>query len=243
MIVFYWGFFLISTTLNPLADGNDPMDKDIIQGRHFRIGTIHYPPYIIIERTGRNISHANGFVHQIVAWLAEKHQFTATGEIPPPDGAYGALVNGSWNGMVGMVIAGEIDIIATTLSVTYPRSQVVDFTFAFSEDPTSILIPYPQLDSTISGIVWIGIILSMFIVALVLGWISRFEWRIHRHSFHGETGWFPYFWFLFRALANPNEVITFSLSTRLVVAAWCLMAVVFVNSYSSSLLDSIVECA
>jgi hypothetical protein len=34
------------------------------------------PPYIIIERTGRNISHANGFVHQIVAWLAEKHQFT-----------------------------------------------------------------------------------------------------------------------------------------------------------------------
>jgi hypothetical protein len=75
------------------------MDKDIIQGRHFRIGTIHVkifgflllndaytsdgfyiphqdPPYIIIERTGRNISHANGFVHQIVAWLAEKHQFT-----------------------------------------------------------------------------------------------------------------------------------------------------------------------
>jgi hypothetical protein len=37
--------------------------------------------------------------------------------------------------------------------VTYPRSLVVDFTFAFSEDPTSILIPYPQLDSTISGIV------------------------------------------------------------------------------------------
>jgi uncharacterized protein (DUF779 family) len=61
MMVFYWGFFLISTTLNPLADGkllvifrqvlfhlsvgcykgNDPMDNDIIQGRHFRIGTIH----------------------------------------------------------------------------------------------------------------------------------------------------------------------------------------------------------
>ncbi len=176
--------------------------------------------------------------------------------------------------------------------MTYPRSQVVDFTFAFSEDPTSILIPYPQLDSTISGIVkpfqyevaytliivlnlnvflspfsndllqvWIGIILSMFIVALVLGWISRFEWRIHRQSFHGETGWFPHFWFLFRALANrkkkskftnqinhpykfflifyypANEVITFSLSTRLVVAAWCLVAVVFVNSYSSSLVS------
>ncbi|EFX79318.1 hypothetical protein DAPPUDRAFT_104438 [Daphnia pulex] len=128
------------------------MDNGIIQGRHFRIGTIHAPPYIIIEHTGRNISHVNGFVHQIVAWLAEKHQFTFE-YVGPPDGAYGAFVNGSWNGMVGMVIAGEIDIIAASLSVTYPRSQVVDFTFAFSEDPTSILIPYPQLDSTISGIV------------------------------------------------------------------------------------------
>jgi uncharacterized membrane protein YdbT with pleckstrin-like domain len=116
--------------------------------------------------------------------------------------------------------------------------------------------------------VWIGIILSMFIVALVLGWISRFEWRIHRQSFHGETGWFPHFWFLFRAQANrksqnfqnqinqsslliinfpliyyypANEVITFSLSTRLVVAAWCLMAVVFVNSYSSSLVSYLIS--
>jgi hypothetical protein len=73
------------------------MDNEIIQGRHFRIGTIHVrnfgfpllndvtlcwflppqaPPYIIIEHTGRNISHVDGFVHQIVAWLAEKHQFT-----------------------------------------------------------------------------------------------------------------------------------------------------------------------
>jgi hypothetical protein len=101
----------------------------------------------------------------------------------------------------------------------------------------------------------------MFIVALVLGWISRFERRMNRQSFHGETGWFPHFWFLFRALANrkcsnsqiksnilinfplicyyypANGVITFSLSTRLVVAAWCLIAVVFVNSYSSSLVS------
>jgi hypothetical protein len=109
--------------------------------------------------------------------------------------------------------------------------------------------------------VWIGISLSMFIVAVVLGWISRFEWRMNRQSFHGETGWFPHFWFLFRAVANrkcpnsqiksntlinfsfifyyypANEVITFSLSTRLVVAAWCLVAVVFVNSYTSSLVS------
>jgi hypothetical protein len=36
--------------------------------------------------------------------------------------------------------------------VTYPRSQVVDFTFSFSDDPMALLIPFPQLESTISAI-------------------------------------------------------------------------------------------
>ena len=47
----------------------------------------------------------------------------------------------------------EINMVATDLSVTYPRSLVIDFTIAFSHDPMDLLIPYPQLDSTISGIV------------------------------------------------------------------------------------------
>ncbi len=44
-------------------------------------------------------------------------------------------------------------MVATALSVTYSRSLVVDFTVPFSHDPMALLIPYPQLDSTISGIV------------------------------------------------------------------------------------------
>ena len=36
-------------------------------------------------------------------------------------------------------------------------------------------------------------------------------------------------------LCIANEVITFTLATRLIVAAWCLVAVVFVNSYTSIL--------
>jgi hypothetical protein len=52
-----------------------------------------------------------------------------------------------------VVVFQEIDMVATALSVTYPRSKFVDFTFAFSDDPISLLIPYPRLDSTISGIV------------------------------------------------------------------------------------------
>ena len=31
---------------------------------------------MLIERTGINISHIDGFVHQIVTWMAEKCNFT-----------------------------------------------------------------------------------------------------------------------------------------------------------------------
>lgn len=79
------------------------------------------------------------------------------------------------------------------------------------------------------------------------------------HSFHGQTGCLPYFWFLFRVVTNCNlrlsrsinyptngpifmyslasDIITFTLAARIVVASWMLMGTVFVNCYTSSLLS------
>ena len=50
-------------------------------------------------------------------------------------------------------ISQHAHIIATDLTVTYPRSLVIDFTPPFFNDPLVMVIPYPELDSTISGIV------------------------------------------------------------------------------------------
>jgi hypothetical protein len=33
-------------------------------------------PYIIIERFGTHIRHVNGHVHQIIEWVAKRHNFT-----------------------------------------------------------------------------------------------------------------------------------------------------------------------
>ncbi len=44
-------------------------------------------------------------------------------------------------------------MVAAALSVTYPRSLVIDYTIPFLDDPMALLIPYPQLDSTITRIV------------------------------------------------------------------------------------------
>ena len=44
-------------------------------------------------------------------------------------------------------------MIAADLTSTYQRSLAVEFTMPFTYDPIVLLIPYPELDSTISGIV------------------------------------------------------------------------------------------
>lgn len=47
----------------------------------------------------------------------------------------------------------EVDLV-TTITVTYPRSKVIDFSVQFSDDPVSLLIPYPEMDNTaINGII------------------------------------------------------------------------------------------
>ncbi|XP_057374504.2 glutamate receptor ionotropic, delta-2-like [Daphnia carinata] len=234
----------VSVNPSTYIKSSNGMQRTFFQGRQFKIGIINIPPYVLAQYdTGGNISYVDGFVPQMISWMAEKYDFTFK-YVEPPDEAFGAFINGSWNGLIGMVVREEIEIVGTALSVTYPRSLVVDYTCAFSEDPISLLIPFPQLDSTISGIikpfqyeVWIGIFLCLLIASVVIWLISRVQWRIYRQSFYGQTGWFPHFWFLFRVVTNPSGVITFTLATRIVVASWLLMGTVFVNCYTSSLLS------
>ena len=43
---------------------------------------------------------------------------------------------------------------AAALIITYQRSQAIDLSVAYTEDPVSLLIPYPKVDSiTIHGII------------------------------------------------------------------------------------------
>ena len=44
-----------------------------------------------------------------------------------PDGAYGAIIDGRWNGMIGELVDGRADIALQSLSVTYQRLKVVEF--------------------------------------------------------------------------------------------------------------------
>lgn len=51
------------------------------------------------------------------------------------------------------LIRQQIDMAAADLSITYARSQVVDFTVAFSYEPMAIMTRFPTIGNTITRII------------------------------------------------------------------------------------------
>ena len=80
----------------------------------------------------------SGMIPDILSSLRETANFSIDWTIPP-DGMYGALENGTWNGLVGMVLRGEADLAAAGLAVTHERSNAVDFAFAFIESHATLI--------------------------------------------------------------------------------------------------------
>ncbi|XP_057374032.1 glutamate receptor ionotropic, delta-2-like [Daphnia carinata] len=157
-----------------------------------------------------------------------------------------------------MLVRGEIDMIATGLGMTLSRFQVIDYTFPFESDPITLLIPYPKKDSTLKSIrkpftteVWILLILSMGIYAYLMSWAGYLRARWFHRSYSGTTenldsrreiarqpGRFAdNIMFLLSVLVNPGNVVPlgFGEAFRILVAVWCLIAVVITNSYNTSI--------
>ena len=49
------------------------------------------------------------------------------------DGGTGSQKNGTWDGMIGMLVRGQADVGASSFLVTAKRMEVVDFTHSLEE--------------------------------------------------------------------------------------------------------------
>lgn len=56
------------------------------------------------------------------------------------DNKYGAFHDGRWNGLIGDVAYGKVDIAVGSISVTGERSKVVDFTSPWGEGKLGVLV-------------------------------------------------------------------------------------------------------
>nr|CAD7256869.1 unnamed protein product [Timema shepardi] len=61
-------------------------------------------------------------------WLFEKQLNFSTEMTQAKDGEWGALENGTWNGLIGIAARGETDFILNRLTMSSEKNLVVDFT-------------------------------------------------------------------------------------------------------------------
>ena len=97
--------------------------KDL-SGVKIRVGLAEDYPFVFFPPGWdfRNNTKAKGMVIDILRNFQKvtglKVQYT-----PSEDGLWGAKVNGTWNGLVGMLVRRKIDLSATNLSISPQRSR------------------------------------------------------------------------------------------------------------------------
>ena len=61
--------------------------------------------------------------------------------MPSIDGQFGINVNGTWNGLIGMLVRGQADMAAAGLSQTIERTKVTTFGRAFELEEFTLMSP------------------------------------------------------------------------------------------------------
>ncbi|XP_046632858.1 glutamate receptor-like [Daphnia pulicaria] len=186
----------------------------------------------------------------MVLWLSVRFNFTFT-VVEPKDGAVGALVNNTWNGMIHMAIIREVDLVAAPVVPSSDRIRVVDFSIRYLDEQAACLIPAPTFDRNkwtavfrpFDYTVWLMIIFSLVSIATIT-WTTTnayWKWCLDRSHIHATLRFqLPFsqnFLFAFGALCSQSKWIpSSSYSTRIATSSWCLMSAVLVYAFSSCII-------
>ncbi|CAH8620594.1 unnamed protein product [Schistosoma mattheei] len=180
-----------------------------------RISTILDPPFVVTGQVIKNgeIINASGFAIDILNELAMHFNFRFRLFLPQ-NGTYGSLdEKGDWDGMMGELVNGRVDMIAAGLTINPRRSNYVEFIGPIVEDTVGILVKpstanylFFQMFHLFQINVWIAITSSVVILGTTV-------WLFNRYSpFSG--------WNLQLPEANSNEV---SLSYNIWISLRCML--------------------
>ncbi|XP_069940070.1 glutamate receptor U1-like isoform X2 [Cherax quadricarinatus] len=186
-----------------------------------------------------NRVHFTGPVPKVVDFLSKALNFTYT-YLRPPDGVWGVSVgNGSWSGMVGLVMREEVDIGAGPFSVERSRSKVVDFTVPILVDFWRILgvRGLPKVDPwgflfPLSSLVWVAIMAALLLLAAAVFIMSS--------SFHhkrvGHSNYLHLFFNFIRILLQQDITGPTYWWERVILVVWMMVTLVLTRSYSGNLM-------
>ena len=112
-----------------------------LEGMELRVATMSFPPMQMLTHdiSNKTITGGEGLFLDPLNVLAKKLNFTIC-FMSPNDKQWGALTkNGSWTGMIGMLVNQEADIAAADISATEARQRAVTFAEAIVEEIVTLI--------------------------------------------------------------------------------------------------------
>ena len=113
-----------------------------MMGITIRVATVNFPILheILYDKSETSIIGGRGLYLDPIYSLQERLNFTCK-LIPSVDGYFGGSgINGSWNGVVGMLIKGQADIAAAALIITKERSGVISYSIPLAYEIITISV-------------------------------------------------------------------------------------------------------
>lgn len=224
--------------------------------RYFRIGTAFALPwstYKLNPTTGEPLQTTTGqpiwegycidFIHRLTEVMDFDYDI-----IEPASKTLGESINGKFDGVVGDLITGEIDIAVAALVTTAEREEVIDFVAPiFEETGISIVIRKPirttslfKFMTVLKTEVWCSILVALVATAVML-------WLVDKYSpYSGQNRKYPFecrnfslkesFWFALTSYTpQGGGELPKSLSGRTLVATYWLFVVLILATFTANL--------
>nr|XP_053630360.1 glutamate receptor U1-like [Cherax quadricarinatus] len=181
-----------------------------------------------------------GPVQQLIDYLSIALNFTYT-YVQPPDGIWGVrLKNGTWTGMLGMVMREEVGIGAGPFSIDENRALVVDYTAPILIDYMRILGArgLPEVNPwgflfPLTLLVWVAILATLIILAFAKFLMSS---CISLKS-DSKRNWFKITFDYARILLQQDyTVVEYWRWEKVVLVVWMMVTLVLTRSYSGNLM-------
>ncbi|XP_041674487.1 glutamate receptor ionotropic, kainate 2 isoform X2 [Drosophila eugracilis] len=218
--------------------------------------TILETPYVMMHY-GKNFTGNErfyGFCVDILETISHEVGFDYILDLVP-DRKYGAKdpETGEWNGMVAQLMKNKADLAVGSMTITYARESVIDFTKPFMNLGISILFKVPASEPTrlfsfmnpLAIEIWIYVLIAYFLVSIsiyVVGKLSPNEWKyIHPCnldiiSIGNQFSLSDSFWFTIGTLMQQStDIYPRAMSTRIISSIWGFFSLIIVASYTANL--------
>ncbi|KAA0201833.1 Ionotropic receptor 150 [Hyalella azteca] len=120
----------------------------LIYGFHYSFSYFQIPPYVDFEPHVRNFYGTNVDLLDIIA----KHYNFCYRLTMDPYNRFGSkLPNGTWTGIIGMLVEQKAAFSLSPIAVSLSRYQAIDFSGYADVDEHAVLYAYPQLEPDVAG--------------------------------------------------------------------------------------------